>query len=118
MGPINTVQIQIQYLKIIYFQFFFNFVLMGKSDQHKKLVETCGEKTVDFLKGPDPEGGYAKTSHTNSPYTMQASRVSIHLGVYRVKKKKLFINFSRHIGQFKDIFVFLKKKYFFGLARP
>ena len=74
---------------------------MGKSDQHKKLVETSGEKTLDFLIGADPEGGYAKTWHTNSPYTMQASRVSIHLDVYKVKKKKkLWYRFSRQIGQF------------------
>ena len=30
---------------------------MGKSDQHKKLVETSGEKTLDFRIGADPEGG-------------------------------------------------------------
>ena len=63
---------------------------MDKSDQHKKLVETSGEKRIDLFIGADPEGGWAKTSHTNSPYTMQASRVSFHLGVYRVKKKKNF----------------------------
>jgi len=73
---------------------------MGKSDQHKKLVERSGEKTLDLFIGADPEGGYPKTWHKNSPYTMQASRVSIHLGVYRVKKKKLFIYFSRQIKQF------------------
>ena len=62
---------------------------MGKIDQHKKLVETSGEKTLDLFIGAIPEGGWAKTLHKNSPYTMQASRVSFHLGVYRVKKKKL-----------------------------
>ena len=79
---------------------------MGKSDQHKKLVETSGEKTLDFLIGADPEGGYAKTWHTNSPYTMQASRVSIHLDVYRVKKKKIDIDFPAKLGNFKTLFYF------------
>ena len=36
---------------------------MGKSDQHKKLVETSGEKSLDFLIGAVPEGGWAKTLH-------------------------------------------------------
>ena len=85
---------------MIYFQFFFNFVLMGKSDQHKKLVETSGEKTLDFLIGVIWEGMSRKRYAQNFPYTMQASRVSFHLGVYRVKKKKLFIYFSRQIKQF------------------
>ena len=73
---------------------------MGKSDQHKKLVETSGEKTLDFLIGVIWEGMSRKRYAQNFPYTMQASRVSFHLGVYRVKKKKLFFNFSCHNGQF------------------
>ena len=86
---------------------------MGKSDQHKKLVETSGEKTLDFLIGADPEGGYAKTWHTNSPYTMQASRVSIHLGVYRVKKKKNFSSiFLAILGNSKTFLFFQKKNIF------
>ena len=76
---------------------------MGKIDQHKKLVETSGEKTLDFLIGADPEGGWAKTSHTNSPYTMQASRVSFHLGVCRVKKKNFDIDFLAKLGHFKTL---------------
>jgi len=83
---------------------------MGKSDQHKKLVETSGEKTLDFLIGADPEGGYAKTWHTNSPYTMQASRVSIHLDVYRVKKKNFDIDFPAKLGNFKTHLFFQEKK--------
>ena len=87
---------------------------MGKSDQHKKLVETSGEKTLDFLIGADPEGGYAKTLHTNSPYTMQASRVSIHLGVYRVKKKNFLSIFLAKLSNSKTLLFFTKKKYFLG----
>ena len=87
---------------------------MGKSDQHKKLVETSGEKTLDFLIGADPEGGYAKTSHTNSPYTMQASRVSIHLDVCRVKKrKKLLSIFLAKLGNPKTLSFFHQQKIFF-----
>ena len=33
---------------------------MDKSDQHKKLVETSGEKTLEYLIGAVPEGGWAK----------------------------------------------------------
>ena len=73
---------------------------MGKSDQHKKLVETSGEKTLDFLIGVIWEGMSQKRHAQNSPYTMQASRVSFNLGVYRVKKKKKSYQFSRQIGQF------------------
>ena len=62
---------------------------MGKSDQHKKLVETSGEKTLDFFIGAVWEGMSQKRYTQISSYTMQASRVSFHLGVYRVKKKKL-----------------------------
>ena len=54
---------------------------MGKSDQHKKLVETSGEKTLDFLIGVIWEGMSQKRHAQNSPYTMQASRVSFNLGV-------------------------------------
>merc|ERR1711954_329659 len=74
------------------FSIFFNFVLMGKSDQHKKLLERSGEKTLDFLIGAVWEGMSQKRDTQNSPYTMQASRVSFNLGVYRVKKKKTFIS--------------------------
>ena len=62
---------------------------MGKSDQHKKLVERSGEKTLDLFIGAVWEGMSQKRDTQNSPYTMQASRVSFNLGVYRVKKKKL-----------------------------
>ena len=73
---------------------------MGKSDQHKKLLERSGEKTLDFLIGAVWEGMSQKRDTQNSSYTMQASRVSFNLGVYRVKKKKLSYRFSRQIGQF------------------
>ena len=87
---------------------------MGKSDQHKKLVERSGEKTFYLFIGADPEGGWAKTSHTNSPYTMQASRVSFHLGVYRVKKKKNFLPFFlAKLGNFKTLLFFHQKKNIF-----
>ena len=51
---------------------------MDKSDQHKKLVETSGERKIDLFIGADPEGGGQKRYAQNSPYTMQASRVSFH----------------------------------------
>ena len=86
---------------------------MGKSDQHKKLVERSGEKKLDLFIGADPEGGYAKTSHTNSPYTMQASRVSIHLDVYRVKKRKNFSIFLAKLGNPKTLSFFHQQKIFF-----
>ena len=60
---------------------------MGKSDQHKKLVETSGEKTLDFLIGVIWEGMSQKRHAQNSPYTMQASQVRF-TWVYRGSKKK------------------------------
>ena len=72
------------------------------------------KKTLDFLIGADPEGGYAKTLHTNSPYTMQASRVSIHLDVYRVKKKNFDIDFPAKLGNFKTLLFFHQKKNIFS----
>ena len=42
---------------------------------------------------------------------MQASRVSFHLGVYRVKKKKTFdIDFPAKLGNFKTLLFFHQKK--------
>ena len=40
---------------------------MGKSDQHKKLVETSGEKTLDFLIGVIWEGMSRKRYAQNFP---------------------------------------------------
>ena len=91
---------------------------MGKSDQHKKLVERSGEKTLNFLIGAVREGMSQKRDTQNSPYTMQASRVSFHLGVYRVKKKKNISIFPAKLGNSKTLLFFKKKKYFFGLSRP
>ena len=91
---------------------------MGKSDQHKQLVETSGEKTLDFLIGVIWEGMSRKRYAQNFPYTMQASRVSFHLGVYRVKKKIFLSIFPAKLGNSKTLLFFSHKKYFFGLSRP
>ena len=87
---------------------------MGKSDQHKKLLERSGEKTLDFLIGAVWEGMSRKRYTQNSPYTMQASRVIIHLGVYRVKKEKNFLPFFlAKLGNFKTLLFFHQKKNIF-----
>ena len=86
---------------------------MDKSDQHKKLVETSGEKTLDFLIGVIWEGMSRKRYAQNFPYTMQASRVSFHLGVYRVKKKNVDIDFPAKLGNLKTHLFFHKKKIIF-----
>ena len=84
---------------------------MGKSDQHKKLLERSGEKTLDFLIGAVWEGMSQKRDTQNSPYTMQASRVSFNLGVYRVKKKKTFISiFPPNWAILRHFCFFTKKK--------
>jgi len=41
---------------------------------------------------------------------MQASRVSIHLDVYRVKKKNFDIDFPAKLGNFKTLLFFHQKK--------
>ena len=89
---------------------------MGKIDQHKKLVETSGEKTLDFLIGVIWEGMSQKRHAQNSPYTMQASRVSFNLGVYRVKKKNFDIDFPAKLGNFKTLLFFHKKNKKNGLT--
>merc|ERR1711989_64452 len=110
MGPINTVQIQIQYLKIIYFQFFFNFVLMGKSDQHKKLVETSGEITLDVLIGADPEGGTLKRD-TQIPLIPCKRRESVFTWIYIGSKKKTLISiFPPNWAILRHFCFFTKKK--------
>ena len=82
---------------------------MGKSDQHKKLVETSGEKTLDFLIGAVREGMSQKRDTQNSPYTMQASRVSF-TWVYRGSKKKNFdIDFPAKLDHFETLFFHQKK---------
>ena len=86
---------------------------MGKSDQHKKLLERSGEKTLDFLIGAVWEGMSQKRDTQNSSYTMQASRVSFNLGVYRVKKKNFHIVFPAKLGNSKTFLFFQKKRVFF-----
>ena len=60
---------------------------MDKSDQHKKLVETSGEKTLDFLIGAVPEGGGQKPN-PQIPLITCKRRVSVFTWVYRGSKKK------------------------------
>ena len=86
---------------------------MGKSDQHKKLLERSGEKTLDFLIGVIWEGMSRKRYAQNFPYTMQASRVSIHLGVYRVKKKNFLSIFLAKLSNSKTLLFFHQKNIFF-----
>ena len=91
---------------------------MGKSDQHKKLLERSGEKTLDFLIGAVWEGMSQKRDTQNSPYTMQASRVSFNLGVYRVKKKNFHINYPAKLGNFKTLFFLHQFLFFFFWFDP
>ena len=87
---------------------------MGKSDQHKKLLERSGEKTLDFLIGVIWEGMSQKRHAQNSPYTMQASQVRF-TWVYRGSKKKNFdIDFPAKLGHFKTLFYFHQKNIFFS----
>merc|ERR1712175_43949 len=90
---------------------------MGKSDQHKKLLERSGEKTLDFLIGAVWEGMSQKRDTQNSPYTMQASRVSFNLGVYRVKKKTFISIFPPNWAILRHFCFFHQKKKEIGLTR-
>ena len=90
---------------------------MDKSDQHKKLVETSGEKTLDFLIGVIWEGMSQKRHAQNSPYTMQASQVRF-TWVYRGSKKKTLISiFPPNWAILRHFCFFTKKNNFFGLTR-
>ena len=83
---------------------------MGKSDQHKKLVETCGEKTLDFLIGAVPEGGGQKPN-PQIPLITCKRRVSVFTWVYRGSKKKNFdIDFPAKLGHFETLLFFHTKK--------
>ena len=87
---------------------------MGKSDQHKKLVERSGEKTLNFLIGADPEGGGAKTLHTKIPLIPCKRRVSVFTWVYRgSKKKKIILIFPPNWAILRHICFFTKKKIIF-----
>ena len=61
---------------------------MGKSDQHKKLVETSGEKTLNFLIGADPEGGGQKRYTPKFPLYHASVACQFSLGCIEGQKKK------------------------------
>ena len=54
---------------------------MGKSDQHKKLVETSGEKKIDLFIGADPEGGGQKRDLQKFPLYHASVASQFYLGV-------------------------------------
>merc|ERR1711954_396378 len=96
------------------FSIFFNFVLMGKSDQHKKLVERSGEKTLDLFIGADPEGGTQKRD-TKIPLIPCKRRESVFTWVYVGSKKKKTVHqfFSPYWAILRHFLFFQKKKIFF-----
>ena len=61
---------------------------MDKSDQHKKLVERSGEKTLDLFIGAIPEGGWAKTLHIKFPLYHASVACQFSLGCIEGQKKK------------------------------
>ena len=54
---------------------------MDKSDQHKKLVETSGERKIDLLIGADPEGGGQKRHPQKFPLYHASVACQFYLGV-------------------------------------
>ena len=87
---------------------------MGKSDQHKKLVETSGKKTLDFFIGAVWEG-MSQKRHQQIPLIPCKRRESVFTWVYIGSKKKNFdIDFPAKLGHFKTLFYFHQKKYFFS----
>ena len=83
---------------------------MGKSDQHKKLVETSGEKTLDFLIGAIWEG-MSRKRDPQIPLIPCKRRVSVFTWVYTgSKKKKIDIDFPAKLGNFKTLLFFHQKK--------
>ena len=62
---------------------------MDKSDQHKKLVETSGERKIDLLIGADPEGGGQKRDPQKFPLYHASVACQFSLGCIEGQKKKL-----------------------------
>ena len=88
---------------------------MGKSDQHKKLVERCGEKTLDFLIGAVWEG-MSQKRHPQIPLIPCKRRESVFTWVYIGSKKKNFSSIFLAILGNSKTFLFLKKKKVFFLS--
>ena len=86
---------------------------MGKSDQHKKLVEPSGEKTLDFLIGAIWEG-MSRKRDPQIPLIPCKRRRSVFTWVYIGSKKKNFdIDFPAKLGNFKTHLFFHQKKIIF-----
>ena len=86
---------------------------MGKSDQHKKLVERSGEKTLDLFIGAVWEG-MSQKRYPQIPLIPCKRRVSVFTWVYIGSKKKNFdIDFPAKLGHFKTLLFFSQKKIIF-----